>query len=229
MILILNCMLRPDLAADFNRSLQRLALLNGKEAQLVHVSAGEAIPPAEGFSHIILSGSEASAVEERPWNKSLEDVIRCAIDGRIPFLGICYGHQFLARVLCGRSSVRKASSPEFGWTKIRVQAPDNPLFAGTRELVTMVSHYDEVRHEMVPKELTILATSDACRVHAFQLRDLPMWGVQFHPEQDLEGAEQILTAIIDSDPRALIDRTMRTEFSLERNDRIFRNFLSLPM
>lgn len=204
--------------------MQRIARQNNRKCRLVRMAEEQTVPPPESFSHIILSGSEASAMEEQPWDKTLTDTIRFAMDHGKPFLGICYGHQFLARVLCGRSSVRKAAAPELGWTRVRVHNPENTLFAGAREWVTMVSHYDEVFGETAEKELTILASSPACRIHAFQYRELPIWGIQFHPEQDSDGAEQILTLIAVNDPQAKIDRTWQSEFSQEGNDRIFRNF-----
>src|SRR4051794_34358272 len=70
-----------------------------------------------GFDRIILSGSKTSALAEAPWIEKLFEFIRSAIDLHIPFLGVCYGQQALARALGGMHSVRKSAEPEFGWSE----------------------------------------------------------------------------------------------------------------
>src|SRR3954454_12000081 len=52
--------------------------------------------PAQ-YDKIIVSGSKTSAMSEEPWIEELTDFIRKAIDLRKPYLGVCYGHQMLAR------------------------------------------------------------------------------------------------------------------------------------
>lgn len=108
----------------------------------------------------------------------------------IPVLGICVGHQFLARQFGGR--VRHAAHPEFGRVELSVDAPDHPLFAGLpATLQVWESHNDDV--DRVPDGWTALAHSAGCPVQAMAHPTRPIFGVQFHPEVvHTEGGRELL-------------------------------------
>lgn len=139
---------------------------------------------------IVLSGSGTSATEDAPWIDSLLEMIRRILDHGIPLLGVCYGHQMLARAIGGKSCVRRAGVPEIGWTRIRLNpAHGSPLFSGLKpEFHSFSMHYDEVA--ALPSGCTLLASSELCPIQAFSVDGAPASGVQFHPERDLEGARQ---------------------------------------
>lgn len=88
-------------------------------------------------------------------------------------LGICYGHQFLARVLVGKECLKKRTKPEIGWVKINTVS--NKLFENMSETVSFVLHYDEVAY--LTDEFRIIASTESCAIHAFQYRHLPVWGI----------------------------------------------------
>src|SRR3972149_6664890 len=96
----------------------------------------------------------------------------------VPILGICAGHQFMALHLGGDAKAAKV--PEFGKTRLVVDA-ENTLFEGLpREFEVWESHNDEVA--ALPKGFELLAHSENCGVQAMRSRDRPLFGVQFHPE-----------------------------------------------
>ncbi len=91
----------------------------------------------------------------------------------------------------------------------------------------MVSHYDEVNN--LPENFKIIASTPGCPVHGFQYKNLPVWGVQFHPEYNIEEANEIFDLISEQDPlfsqyysNALVEETQ-----LNQNEQIIVNFLSL--
>lgn len=97
----------------------------------------------------------------------------------VPVLGICVGHQYLARHFGG--SVAKAGGPEFGRVALEVDAPDDPLFAGLPARLTVwASHNDQVVR--LPPGWRTLAHSESCKVEGMAHPDRPIRGVQFHPE-----------------------------------------------
>ncbi len=148
------------------------------------------LPPSDSFDRLVLTGSEASVLDEWPWIHREIKFVQRAIDDGKPVLGICFGHQLLARACWGRGRVRHAKEPEFGWRKIRLDIAD-PLFAGLApEVVAFCSHFDEVHN--LPPDAVILAASDQCPVQAFRMRGQPVWGIQFHPEMDRLGGWAIL-------------------------------------
>ena len=97
----------------------------------------------------------------------------------IPILGICAGHQFMARHYGG--DARESPKPEFGAMEINLINGGGKIFAGTNEKQTVwESHNDEV-HE-VPAEFFITASSPSCEVQGMENNKGDRFGLQFHPE-----------------------------------------------
>lgn len=113
----------------------------------------------------------------------------------VPVLGICVGHQFLARHFGG--VVSGSTQPEFGRVDVTVDAPEHPLFAGLpRKLVAWASHNDSVTR--LPAGWKGLAHSDACPVQGMAHPDRPIFGLQFHPEvEHTEGGREIFQRFVD--------------------------------
>ncbi|MBU0763782.1 MAG: gamma-glutamyl-gamma-aminobutyrate hydrolase family protein, partial [Bacteroidetes bacterium] len=183
------------------------------------------IPDYEEISHLVISGSEASITEKYPWYEYLENVLKEIIESGKPVLGICYGHQFLARTLIGTHSVRKSLTPEFGWMPVKLMT--NPLFRGITEPVFMLSHYDEVA--FLNNDFLPVATSELCRIHGFQIKGKPVWGIQFHPEYGMAEADEIFRLIQEYDPKfdGYFYKNDVTEEIIAQNEKIFSNFLSV--
>ena len=199
MLLILNCMVDDNYANDFNESISRLLNKNTIMYETVRMREVSSLPDISAFTHLIISGSEASALDDNQWDKLLIDVIHGFIRKKRPVLGICYGHQFLARALLGKEYLRKRLKPEIGWIKIeKINGANNELFNGINEAVSTVIHYDEVVH--LTDDFHIIASTTGCPIHSFQYKDLPVWGIQFHPEYDLEQSKKIFTEISKVEP-----------------------------
>jgi GMP synthase (glutamine-hydrolysing) len=148
--------------------------------------------------------------------------VRGFVERERPVLGICYGHQMVARAIAGDDVCRRAPRPEFGWKRIEILG--NPLFRGMRDPVSLQSHYDEVCG--LTEEFEVIASTDDCPVQAFQLRGLPVWGVQFHPEVVYEEGERMNRDRVVKDPSLAgrIAAELDDPSRLAQNERIFRNF-----
>ena len=225
MILVLNCMKDDILAQSFDSAISRPLGQAGKKADFWRVPQAREIPDLSKYSHFIISGSEASVLDDNPWEKLLKEISHNIIDMKKPLLAICYGHQFLVRALLGKQSVRRTGTPEFGWVDITLI--ENPLFDGITASVFMVSHYDEVFH--LTGDFKVIASTPRCAVHAFQYKDLPVWGLQFHPEYNVEEADEIFDLIKKRDPSfsTYFFNDLQSELQMEQNERIFLNFLAI--
>jgi GMP synthase (glutamine-hydrolysing) len=164
-------------------------------------------------------------VDDFPWEQPLAKSMRAFIGAKKPVLGICYSHQFIVKELLGKEHVRHSRTPEFGYRE--VEFIDNPLFAGMQKpLVSVVTHFDEVAG--LGNEFSVLASTPDCAVQAFQMKGLPVWGVQFHPEYGPDSIEEIFAAEEASYPdfrkRFFDDR--KDDSDLTQNQQIFFNFLS---
>lgn len=97
----------------------------------------------------------------------------------IPVLGICAGHQFMARFYGG--DARESPIPEFGAMEIELQNGGGKIFAGTSDKqIVWESHNDEVH--IVPDDFFITASSPSCKVQGMENDRGDRFGLQFHPE-----------------------------------------------
>lgn len=143
-------------------------------------------------THLIITGSSDSvACGNLPsWYESAAAVIRAAVTTGMPTLGVCFGHQLLARIYGGEASVQPAKEPEVGWNEVRVCKDDPVLGAAGTTFSVFNLHFDEV--VSLPKKAIHVAQSDRCRIHGFRLSGVPVWGIQSHPEITTVIARQIL-------------------------------------
>jgi len=152
---------------------------------------------AAGFSHVILTGSEASIVEREPWVEEEVRFVRAALRQGFPILGSCYGHQLLALALRGPERVRRCPRPEIGWIPLRIEQK-SAILGEPGRAYAFSSHFDEVIG--LDQEFRILASTPGCAVQAFELCRRPVWGIQFHPEIDIPAAREFLANIIRRAP-----------------------------
>lgn len=120
---------------------------------------------------VVLSGGPKSVLDEEV------EITPAVTEARVPVLGICYGHQLLAKILGGRV---ERGPGEYGNTRVRILEED-PLFEGLGpEEVAWMSHGDYVAAP--PPGFKVLAISERGYIAAMRSSDRPIYGVQFHPE-----------------------------------------------
>lgn len=96
----------------------------------------------------------------------------------IPILGICLGHQLIAKAYGGEVSTSETES--YAQVKININNDENLFNQIGPEMDVWSSHKDEVK--TIPEEFEILASSDLCDVESFKHKDKDIYGIQFHPE-----------------------------------------------
>ena len=224
MILIVNCIVNVKERAGFDRSIvPRLAEIADRPAEVVPLERLDNPQPHAECTHVLVSGSELSAAEPADTDDALLGFIRNTVDEGLPLLGICYGHQMIARALFDDGACRRAAVPEFGFKNLDLV--DNPLFAGIDALVPVHSHYDEVTG-LPADRFEVIASTDDCVVQAFQVRGLPTWGVQFHPELDERSGRRMLERNLETEAAArerFVDE-LTDPAQIEACRRLFENF-----
>ena len=96
----------------------------------------------------------------------------------IPILGICLGHQLIAKTYGGEVSTSNTES--YAQVQINIINDEN-LFEGLApDMAVWSSHKDEVKS--IPEEFEILANSKLCNIESFKHKDKDVYGIQFHPE-----------------------------------------------
>ena len=111
------------------------------------------------------------------------DVIRAAAAAGVPLLGVCLGHQCIAEVYGG--TVCRSPKPVHGKTD-QVSHDGKALFAGIPSPFTATRYHSLcVDATSVPDVLEVTATTPDDVIMGLRHRELPIFGVQFHPESVL--------------------------------------------
>ena len=154
--------------------------LESNGATVTLISASDSSPKVfDEHDGVVLSGSPAMLSEdgsEAPFSGEM-DAIRAS---RVPMLGICFGHQLMARAF--GSTVLRGPSYTRRYVETEVLANDS-LFVGLGKRISVYESHLELVGS-VPKDFRLLATSPTSPVAAMRHKRLPIFGVQFHPEQN---------------------------------------------
>ncbi len=123
---------------------------------------------------IILSGGPNSV-----YDRGAPYIPTEIFDTNIPILGICYGMQLIAHLLGGE--VERGDKREYGPSMLFIDQENDPLFFGiTSPQRVWMSHSDLVTK--LPQDFVSIAHTKETSFAVIRHKDLPIYGVQFHPE-----------------------------------------------
>lgn len=154
-------------------------------------------PKTESLVGIIITGSPSMVTDKHEWSEKTIDWLKQNIDLKIPILGVCYGHQLLARVLDGlvdwNPNGRQIGSVD---VKLSEAAHSDPLFSSLVESEQISIDYHATHLQSVvslPKNVTLLGSTNLDPNHCFRYKN-HVWGLQFHPEFNAEVIQDYVEA-----------------------------------
>ncbi len=165
------------LVIDFGAQYAQLIARRVRECKVYSEIIPYATPAAEIAAKepkgLIFSGGPCSVYEE-----GAPRTDPAIFELGIPILGICYGHQLIARELGGE--VKSTESREYG--RVELQAEEGALLFKELPLTQNVwmSHGDSVIQ--APAGFTAIAHTTGSPVAAMENLERGIYGVQFHPE-----------------------------------------------
>lgn len=146
------------------------------------------------FDRIIFSPGPGLPDEQRTMYDIFDMLIQWHNQGKgmIPVLGVCLGMQAIACYFGG--SLRNLSAVNHGQSrKLVLLRPDHGLFRGIQEgTVIGLYHSWVIDRATLPDCLEILALSDDGLIMAITHKNLPICGVQFHPESIITSEGKVI-------------------------------------
>ncbi|MGH0029677.1 MAG: anthranilate synthase component II [Myxococcota bacterium] len=115
---------------------------------------------------------------------SLDVVLACAA-GRVPLLGVCLGHQSIGQAFGGR--IVRARQVMHGKVS-KIEHDGEGVFRGLPSPLEATRYHSLVVDEAsLPAELVVTARTPDREIMGARHRELPIEGVQFHPESIMTG------------------------------------------
>jgi GMP synthase (glutamine-hydrolysing) len=231
-LLILDNSVDPDLYGPVHQWARHLP--PGTAVDAFRTVEGALPAEVAGYTHCIVTGSEASINGDAAWIEGAGEVLRDAVGEGIPVLTSCFGHQLAVRALSGRRHVRASPTPEFGWVEVAwdraAQAGDPVASALPSPALCYSAHFDEVFD--LPPDWATLASTPRCPHAVIRWRRGPVWGFQHHPEIEPPEGRALYDAFVQrvDDRRRAV---MEAAFCPEVRDSMLtpalvRAFLAVP-
>lgn len=167
----------------------------------------------DGVSGVVIMGSAASVHDDLGWLERLSAWVLPILQGLqpIPLMGICFGHQLIARLAGGEVGyLRPDRTKRLGVERSEFRG--GRLLPESESLQVVVSHRESVT--ALPVDFTAVASRPGVPCDAMEHNARPIMSVQFHPE----GREQFAGT-------AGIDPLLITPQVVADSRRIIRHFL----
>ncbi|NQY92561.1 MAG: glutamine amidotransferase [Campylobacteraceae bacterium] len=195
------------------------------EYEVIDINNNVFLPKMENCQGVIITGSHSMVTEAFSWSLDVDVFIKKLIKYKIPLLGICFGHQLIAKSLGGEVGY-SPHGLEIGSVPISVNAnaKDDALFSNMpREFYAHVVHFQSVL--TLPKNAVLIASNAVEKNHIYKIGACA-WGVQFHPEFDEKIMKSYITEVLDpsisdSLEKELLSKVKNTKYS----NQTIENFL----
>ena len=192
----------------------------------------ELIPSSENFKAmkkefpenpeiVVITGSTTGVYEDEEWIDALVEKTREYIQDGVPILGVCFGHQIIAKAM--GTEIVQMDDYEIGYREINFD--DTEIFRGLRESEYPFSTHQD-RIEEVPENMERIAETDVC-IQGIKHEEKPVFGVQFHPELTPDVARKAIRTknFNEAREKRLLDEVNEESFErAKRTLKIFENF-----
>ena len=150
--------------------------------------------PSQAYDGYVITGSPASVNDHHlPWVGQLLDFIRAVQAARQPLIGLCFGHQAVAKALGGEVA-RNAAGWGLGTAPTHWHL-DRPWMTPPQATTTLMAAHNEQVTRM-PEGAVCLGGSDFCPIGSMQIGQ-HIWTTQFHPEMPLVFMQALLGYLAD--------------------------------
>ncbi|WP_144289959.1 type 1 glutamine amidotransferase [Ideonella sp. A 288] len=166
------------------------------------VSDGQWPDDVAGHDAWVITGSPASVNDDRPWIGRLEALVRERHAQRRAMVGLCFGHQVIAKALGGRVGPSLGGG-RFGTAPLQLQQPQPWMQPPQADLSLYAAHVDQV---LEPAPQAVVLGGDAfCPVGACAI-GTHVFTTQYHPEFSRAVMDDVLDEMAPHLPAADLAR-----------------------
>lgn len=166
------------------------------------VAEGEWPDDIAAYDGVLITGSPASVNDGEPWMNQLAEVICDCHARKQKLIGVCFGHQKIARSLGG-----EVKHNEHGWliesVSLRVDQPQPWMTPGQQ--LTTILHFNQERVHKLPFGAASYLSTEQYPNFGFVI-DNHIMTIQGHPEQPLASMKKFLREVArhSDNPEAMI-------------------------
>ena len=122
----------------------------------------------------LITGSRHSIHDRRPWMLALSELVQTLLEGKMPLVGICFGHQVIADALGGIVGLNPG-----GW----FLGPQTYQFTNLNWIRSqmMINSFHEEQVLVKPECARVIATTKHCPFAALEYGETCL-SIQGHPE-----------------------------------------------
>ena len=181
------------IAGDYDAMFRRL-LVGHSDVELLDydVINGQIPSSPNECDGWLTTGSRHSVNDDFDWIRQMEDFTRKTATVGIPFVGVCFGHQLLAKSLGGH-----VGQSEKGWglgvKTVQVVQGLSFIPSDVESFHIMNSHRDQI--QKLPGDAVAVGWNDHCPVSAMTVGP-SILGIQGHPEMEVDLVEKEMTILV---------------------------------
>ena len=164
-----------DFGSQFTQLIARKVREIGVYSAIINFNQIRGLKKDNSIKGIILSGGPLTAT-----NKNSINLDNYILDLNLPILGICFGHQILAKKFGGKVKISKTR--EFGHAVVsnKLNSPITRNFFKKKNNSVWMSHQDVVYK--IPSGFKRVASSSNSKFAIIANEKKKYYGIQFHPE-----------------------------------------------
>ena len=150
----------------------------------ISVHEGRKLPSDLGtVDGVVITGSPAMVSHRHDWSEKAAEWLVGAYEAEKPMLGVCYGHQLIAHALGGRVGPNPHGR-RMGTLAVEILDASDPLLGPfVPRQFFQATHVEAVLEP--PPRAVVIARANGDPHHGLYFGKLA-WGLQFHPEFDVE-------------------------------------------
>ncbi|SAM04821.1 hypothetical protein [Absidia glauca] len=158
------------------------------------------------YDGLVITGSTKNAHDDDPWIHTLMSFIQQLqqhpLDRKVPLVGICFGHQIIARALGGVCE-RNPHGWEFGPTLVRLTDQGRSYFGSKHTMCLNQIHQDHVPF-LPPGFIRLATTEPHTSIQAMVSADGRCLSIQGHPEISCAATTTFLDILAPQIPDAVV-------------------------